>query len=441
MTHVSIPGDRALDVRRLERLRAVIDANWPQQVGWLQKLVRFPSVRGAESACQGWLCSEFSQRGWSVDRYTLADVDIDRFAGFAPLIGVDPAQSVQVVATVPFNRPSAGRSLILQGHVDVVPPGPIEMWRDPPFSGEVRDGWLLGRGAQDMKMGISALVFALDAIRAAGWTLDAPAYLQTVTEEESTGNGALSTLARGYRADACLIPEPTSNTITRAQTGAIWFKLLVRGKPVHVARSQAGSNAILSTFNLVAALQALTAQFNSKAKDHRWFGAVADPIKFNVGIIRGGDWASSTPAWCEIDCRMGVLPGQRVDEVRGAIADCIRRASQADEFLAKQAPQIVWNGFLAEGTALEPGSDAERLLAAAHQAVFATAMIERLSTAVNDTRYYALYQHTPALCYGPAGTGMHGFDERANLENLKQTTLVIAAFIAEWCGVAGGVAE
>jgi acetylornithine deacetylase len=173
---------------------------------------------------------------------------------------------------------------------------------------------------------------------------------------------------------------------------------------------------------------------NSQAKDHQWFGAVADPIKFNVGVIRGGDWASSTPAWCEIDCRMGVLPGQSVDEMRRAIVDCVSHASQADAFLAEQPPQIVWNGFVAEGAVLEPGSDAERLLAAAHESVFASAMTERLSTAVNDARYHILYQRIPALCYGPAGKGMHGLDERADLENLKQTTLVIAAFIAGWCG-------
>lgn len=417
-----------------EALKAAVEGNWATQVAWLQRLVRFPSVRGAETECQDWLCAEFKGRGWEIDRYTLADVDLQSVPGYAPMVDVEQDQSVQVVATVPSGNPG-GRSLILQGHVDVVPAGPEALWTEPPFGGVVRNGWLFGRGAQDMKTGISALVFALDAIEACGFRLNAPVYLQTVTEEESTGNGALSTLVRGYRADCCLIPEPTNNTITRAQSGAIWFRLCVRGKPVHVARAQSGSNAILSTYALIKALQELTAELNDAAKANPWFGDIPDPIKFNVGVIKGGDWASSTPSWCHADCRIGLLPGQSVQQIRDAVTDCVRRASRADPFLAEHPAEIVWNGFIADAAVLKPGSEAERILSAAHRSVFATSMAERLSTAVNDTRYYTLHQRIPALCYGPAGKGMHGFDERADLENLKKTTLVIASFIADWCGI------
>jgi acetylornithine deacetylase len=426
-----------LDPKTFKKLRISIDADWDRQTRWLQKLVRFPSLRGQESDCQDWLCAEFAARGWSVDRYTLADVELANLPGYAPQIGIDPTRSCQVVATVPPSADHAaskpGRSLILQGHVDVVPPGPEDMWNDPPFSGTIRDGWLLGRGAQDMKMGISALVFALDAISTAGLKLIGPVYLQTVTEEESTGNGALSTLARGYRADACLIPEPTANTITRAQTGALWFKLRVRANPVHVARAQDGGNAILAAFAVITALQQLTALFNAEARCDPHFRHVVDPIKFNVGVIRGGDWPSSTPSWCEADCRIGVLPGRSIDQVKRQILDCVSEAANREGYTAVP-PMIDWNGFHAEGAALEPGSAAESTLAAAHQMVFQAPLTERLSTAVNDTRYYALYRRIPSLCYGPSGKGMHGTNERANLENLKQTTLVIAAFIAEWCG-------
>jgi acetylornithine deacetylase len=128
------------------------------------------------------------------------------------------------------------------------------------------------------------------------------------------------------------------------------------------------------------------------------------------------------------------LPGTPVEDIRCAVIDAVTMAAQDDPFLASDPPQIVWNGFQAEGAVLEPGSDAERVLEEAHFAVVRTGMKSRLSTAVNDTRYYNLYQHIPALCYGPAGEGLHGFDERADLANLKQTTLVIAAFIAAWCG-------
>lgn len=426
----------AIDEGVVAALASAVDAGWSEQVSWLQRLVRFDSQRGRERPCQEWLAAEFGRRGWEVDSYTLADVGLADLPRVAPMVGIDPAGSLQVVATVPHSeRSPGGRSLILQGHVDVVPTGPADMWRDPPFSGEVRDGWLHGRGAQDMKAGIAAMVFAMDAIRLAGYRPGAPVHVQTVTEEESTGNGALSTLARGYRADACLIPEPTANTITRAQSGALWFKLSVRGKPVHVARSDGGSNAISAAFRLLQALRGLADRMNDEAAADSWFGRVSSPVKFNAGRIRGGDWASSTPAWCEVDCRLGILPGRAVDDLRREVERVLAEACASDSYLAARPAEIVWNGFLAEGAVLEPGSIAESVLGAAHEVVLGVPMEARISTAVNDTRYYAHGGGMAALCYGPSGKGMHGFDERADLDNLKTTTRILTLFVANWCGL------
>jgi acetylornithine deacetylase len=418
----------------LSALSDAVSTNWNRQVAWLQTLVRFPSVRGREAACQNWIAQEFGARGWSVDRYTLAEVPMNHLRGFAPVLDTDYDQAVQVVASVRAAG-ATGRSLVLQGHVDVVPEGPHDMWTCAPFGADIRDGFLYGRGANDMKQGVSAMVFAMDALRTAGYTPAADVFVQTVTEEECTGNGALSTLARGYRADACLIPEPTGNTLTRAHVGVMWFRLRVRGVPVHVAEAQTGTNAILSAFVLVQAMQALTARINERAKIHPLFASVPDPIKFNPGVIRGGDWASSTPAWCEVDCRIGVLPGTDLTDARQEVLDAITAAARGDDFLANNPPEVIWNGFQADGYHLEPGSKAEDVLATVHEAVFGTTLPDRLSTAVNDTRFYGVYYGMPALCYGPSGSGSHGFDERGDLANLKRTTLAIAGFIAEWCGV------
>jgi len=425
------------DPARLDRLRAAVEANFAAQTAFLQELVRFPSLRGREAPLQDWFARQMAARGYAVDRYTLADVPLEGHGKAAPMVDVDPAGSVQVVATRRA-REAGGRSLIVQGHIDVVPEGPAAMWTHPPYAGTVRDGWLYGRGANDMKAGVSAMVFAMDAIRDAGLTPAGDIHLQTVTEEESTGNGALSTLLRGYRADACLIPEPTAGTITRAHTGTLWFRLRVRGVPVHVAVADTGTNAILSALHLVTALQRFTEALNELAKADPSFGAMRNPIKFNPGIIRGGDWASSTPAWCEVDCRIGLTPSMEVDEVRRGVERAVEAARAGDAFLSNNPPEVSWHGFLADGYVLEPGSEAERVLAAAHAAAFGAPMEERLSTAVNDTRYYGRYYATPALCYGPGGEGNHGFDERTNLDLLRKTTLSMAAFIADWCGVEEG---
>lgn len=422
------------DTTLLERLRAAVDAGFAAQTAFYAELVRFPSVRGAEGPCQDWIADALAARGYRVDRYTLADVPMEHLPGFSPVMDTDYSEAVQVVA----QRPAAdatGRSLILQGHVDVVPTGPLALWTTPPFAPQVRDGWMSGRGAGDMKQGVSAMIFALDALSAAGLEPAGDVTIQTVTEEECTGNGALSTLARGYRADAVLIPEPTDGTITRAHVGVMWFRLKVRGIPVHVARAQAGTNAILSAFHLIQALQAHTARLNAAAAADPWFGAIPDPIKFNPGVIRGGDWASSTPAWCEVDCRIGLLPGTRLEDARQGVLDTVAAAARTDGFLANNPPEVEWNGFQADGYVLEPGSEAERILAEAHKAVFGAPMQERRSTAVNDTRFYGLYHRLPALCYGPRGENHHGFDERGHLETLRLTTLSIALFVARWCGV------
>lgn len=420
------------------RLAEAIAANFPAQQAFLADLVRMPSLRGREAPCQDYLARAFAARAWAVDRYTLDQIDPSH-RRYAPMVDTDPRDHVQVVATLRAPPPppgrQMGRSLILQGHVDVVPEGPRALWTRAPYGAEVQDGWMWGRGAHDMKAGVSAMVFALDALAACGLAPAGDVMVQTVTEEEATGNGALSTLLRGYRADACLIPEPTGHAITRAHVGVLWFRLKLRGEPVHVAVAQQGSNAILSAYVLIQALARLTETLNEEAKAHPWFASVPDPIKFNPGKIVGGDWASSTPAWCDVDCRIGLLPGTTPEAMAARVREVVQATARADNFLANNLPEIVWNGFFADGYVLEPGTAAESVLAQAHAAVHGGTMPERASTALNDTRFYGNDFGIPALCYGPRGIGAHAFDERTDLASIQATTLVIALFIAAWCGV------
>ena len=420
------------DSQAMARIAAAIDVNFDKQVQFLAELVRFPSLRGREAPLQDWFARQMAARGYAVDRYTLADVP--PHPKMAPMVECDPAGSVQVVATHRAKNP-IGRSLILQGHIDVVPEGPADMWTHPPYAAVIRDGWMYGRGAHDMKSGVACMVYAMDAIRDAGFEPAADVYVETVTEEESTGNGALSTLLRGYRADAALVPEPTGHTITRSQTGTIWFRLRVRGIPVHVAVAQDGSNAIMSAYVLIQALYAHTRKLNEAARSSAWYADIKDPIKFNPGIIRGGDWASSTPAWCEVDCRIGLVPGTTPEEAMAGIEATVRAAAKGDGFLANNPPEIVWTGFQTDPYVLEPGSEAEAVLAAAHASVHGGQLPERRTTAVNDTRYYGLYFDIPGLCYGPKGEGAHAFDERTSIEDLRKCTRTMATFIADWCGL------
>jgi acetylornithine deacetylase len=416
-----------------ERIEAAVEAAFERQIATTVAFSAVPSNRGQEGPCQDMFAGLLRERGYEVDDWVIDQDELRSLPGYGP-VETDFSRARTVVGTY---RPGkeTGRSLILQGHCDVVPAGPRDMWQTPPYQPVVKDGWLYGRGAGDMKSGTIAALYALDALKAAGLALMGRIHLQSVIEEESTGLGALSTLHRGYRADACLIPEPTDGRLYRAQVGVVWFRLKVRGLPVHVARAGTGSNAIKAAYHLIQALEGLEAEWNERAKAHRAFAQVPHPLNFNPGIIRGGDWASSVPAWCDVDCRIAILPGWKVADAQAEIVACVEKAARTHPFLADNPPEVVWSGFLSPGYELTGAEESEAVLTAAYGAVYGGALQEAASTALTDTRFYGLDYGIPAFCFGARAENIHGFNERVELESLKKVTKTLALFIAGWCGV------
>src|SRR4030081_3130162 len=313
-----------------QKILAAVDANFDAQLATTRDFVAIPSTRGAEGPCQDMIGDLLRQRCYEVDDWHIDVDDLKELRGFGP-IEHDFSKARSVVGTW---RPSsnAGKSLILQGHCDVVPAGPLEMWETPPFAPVVKDGKMYGRGACDMKSGTIGALYALDAIKAAGLKPTARIHFQSVIEEESTGVGALSTLQRGYRADACFIPEPTGGNMVRSQVGVIWFRLKVRGFPVHVFEAGSGANAIMAAYHLIGALQKLEAEWNERAGADRHFKGLNHPINFNPGIIKGGDWASSVPAWGDVGCRIAILPGWSVKDCQTEILACGAAAARDHRF-------------------------------------------------------------------------------------------------------------
>lgn len=415
------------------RICDAVDNAFDRQLAATKDLVAIPSTRGAEGPCQDMIGDLLRERGYEVDDWHIDLDDLRHLRGFGP-IEHDFSQARTVVGTY-YPARSAGRSLILQGHCDVVPAGPLDMWETPPFEATIKDGRMYGRGACDMKSGTIAALYALDAIRAAGLKPTARIHFQSVIEEESTGVGALSTLQRGYRADCCFIPEPTSGHMIRSQVGVIWFRLKVRGRPVHVFEAGEGANAIMAAYHLIKAVQALEAAWNERAKADRHFKDVTHPLNFNPGIIKGGDWASSVPAWCNVDCRIAILPGWSVAECQKEILACVADAARDHAFLSNNPPEVEWSGFLSEGYELINAEAPEAAFATAYDAVYGGGVPERAFTALTDTRFYGLNYDIPSLCFGADGAAMHGFNEYVDLESLRKSTKATALFVAEWCGV------
>lgn len=416
------------------RIRDQVDRGFDRQVDFTAELVKFPSVRGAEQGVQDFIAGELRRRGYAVDRWRIDVDDIKHMDGFSP-VHVSFENGYSVVGAHRADNPT-GRSLILNGHVDVVPPGPLDMWRTPPFEPRIEDGWMHGRGAGDMKAGVAAMVYALDALKRLGHEPAADVFVQTVIEEESTGNGALSCVQRGYRADAALIPEPMGEKLIRAQVGVIWFQLKVRGRPVHALATGTGANAIDNAYALVTALRGLEERWNGADRRHPLYADIEHPINLNMGMIHGGDWASSVPAWCTVDLRIAVFPDQDLAEARAEIEDCVNTAAAAHPFLAGSPPEIVYNGFMSKGYILRHAEDAEAVLGAAHGRVYDTPLEDVATTALTDSRFLGLYADTPAMVYGPMAENIHGFDERVDLESVRRNTQAIALFIADWCGLA-----
>jgi len=414
-------------------IRAAVDAAQGRLTQLLAALVRLPSLAGEESSAQDFMEGLFRGMGLDTERFEVRDADLRTLPGYSPAVG-QWARHDNVVAT---HRPrnAVGRSLILNGHIDVVPIGAEELWTNPPFEPVVRDGRMYGRGAGDMKAGIAAYVTAFEALRALGMQPAAPVYLQSVVEEECTGNGALACLQRGYTADAAVIPEPFQHSIMDAQVGVMWLSVEVLGKPAHVLNSAQGINAIEAAFALWQGLQTLAAEWNAADQRHAAFAAVDRPIKFNLGKISGGEWASSVPTRCVMDLRCGFYPGVSAAQARAAIEARLAETMKSDPRLAGISHRVRYAGFQAEGFVLERTAPLLSALADAHQRIMNTQPQWFASSATTDARVFNLYGSIPATCYGPEADSIHGIDESVSLDSVRRVTQVLALFIARWCGL------
>ena len=410
-----------------------VEAGFPAQIALTQSLIEFPSLRMQERTAQDFLATTLAERGYTVDRVPMDVSAIEDHPGFSP-VTVDYDGAVNIIATH-TPRETKGRSLILNGHIDVVPEGPHEMWTDGPYEPRLKGDWLYGRGSGDMKAGLVACIAALDALRRLGLQPAAKVHVQSVVEEECTGNGALACLVAGYTADAAIIPEPEDDALVRANCGVLWFEVSIAGKPVHVREAGTGTNAIDAAARVTASLRKLEARWNEEASEHGHFEHLDHPINFNVGRIEGGDWASTVAAWCKLQCRIAIYPGDDPADRAAEIEAHLKADLKEDAYLSATPPIVSWNGFFARGYVLEEGTDAEETLARSHLAAHRANLTTITTPGYLDGRVFVIYGETPCLVYGPVSENIHGFDERVSLASVKRVTGTIALFIADWCGL------
>jgi acetylornithine deacetylase len=393
------------------------EADWMEDL--LVRLVEAPTVLGAEEAGQVVIEAAWRDCGLA-PRSVALDAERLRAAEGSSPFSWDVSGKRNVVADL---GDGPGRSLILNGHVDVVPPADAALWSHPPFQ-TARDGdWLYGRGAGDMKAGLAAMSGAVRGLLRAGATPAAAVQLQSVVEEECTGHGALQCVLDGPRADACVITEPHPDHITVAQVGVLWFHVRIEGRPEHAARATQGENAIEAALVVLSELRALEARLNESPPPP--FDVFEHPINLNPGVIAGGDWPSTVAASCTLSCRIGLYPGQEPAAMRRLV----------EEALAPTGAQVRYDGFACEGAVVREAEPVVTVLGDAYARLHGEQPARQATTATTDARHF-VRAGIPAVCFGPRGERIHGIDERVSLRSVTESAQVLGLFIRDWCGLA-----
>ncbi|MGW1341172.1 ArgE/DapE family deacylase [Kribbella sp. NPDC002412] len=391
----------------------------------LRELVRIPSVDGtaAESDVQAWCAGRLGELGLAVDHWR---IDLPAVTADPEFPGME-VEREQAWGCVGVLGGSGTPGLILNGHVDVVPPG---LWPDgDPFSGRVADGVMWGRGTCDMKGGVAAIFGAVAAIVASGIQLRKPLAVHTVVGEEDGGLGAFATLRRGHTGEACLIAEPTAGCVIPANSGSLTFRLEIPGLATHGSTRTRGVSAIEKFVVIQAALQALEAERNRDPHPMLAHLELANPL--SVGTIHSGDWASTVPDVLVAEGRYGVRLGESLPAARAAFESAVAEACAKDDWLRDHPVKVTWPGG-AFASGLLPADDP--LLTDTLAAAGDPAPEVKGAPYGSDLRQYAA-AGIPTLQYGPGDVRYaHATDEHVRLDEVLHAARTYALLALRRCG-------
>jgi acetylornithine deacetylase len=399
------------------------------------ELVRVPSVSGtdAENEAQALLAARLDRSGYDVDHWRL-DLDALRAHPEFPGMEVERGEAWGLVGRVAGS--GDGPTLMLNGHIDVVPTGDAEAWSVPPFAGVQRGGHLYGRGACDMKAGLVAAIAAVDALRAADVSLRGDVLVASVQGEEDGGLGTFALLQRGWRADACVIAEPTDLDVISANSGALTFRLRVHGQATHAARRTEGISAVEKFWPVWQALQELEARRHLTVDPlmDRW--PLAHPL--SIGSVSAGDWASSVPDLLIAEGRIGVALDEPVADARAALEEAVAEVNATDSWLRDHPVEIEWWGGQFASGRLPADSDLAARVQAAHLAAAgAGAHSPDVYGAPygSDLRLLTGLGGIPTVQYGPGDVRLaHGPHESVDVADVVATARTLALVALDICG-------
>ncbi|POX48288.1 ArgE/DapE family deacylase [Streptomyces sp. Ru72] len=396
----------------------------------LLELLAVPSVTGsaAESEVQHLLARHLDRLDLDVDLWSM---DLPRLRAHPDFPGTEAPREEAWGLVGTTGDGGDGPTLVLQGHVDVVPPGDRAKWAGDPFVPRIVGDVVHARGACDMKAGIAAVLAVLAAVRASGVKLRGRLAAHFVVSEEDGGLGAFGTLQRGHSGDACIIAEPTSGTLMTANAGALTFRIAVHGKATHGSTRYEGVSALDAYLPIHRALGRLEAARN--IGPHPLMAGYPVPYPLSVGTVRAGDWASSVPDLLVAEGRLGVRLGEDPAEARMELETCVAEACARDPWLRTHPVEVTWPGGQFASGQLPDGHPLAALVGHAHADVTGGPRPpEQGAPYGSDLRLYSA-AGVPTVQYGPGEVRWaHGPHEQVHLAEVitATRTLVLAALRA-----------
>jgi len=415
-----------------EQIHHWLQHNRNHGIELLQKLVQANSTQGNEQYAQTIVIEKLRKIGLKVEVW---EPD-GKFLATHPYFASprkDFKGSPNVVGTL--KGTGEGRSIILNGHIDVVPEGDHAQWGHQPYSGKVIAGKLYGRGATDMKGGNVSLLLALSAIRALGIPLKGDVIFQSVIEEESGGAGTLAAILKGYKADAAIIPEPTNMKIFPKQQGSMWFRLTVKGRSAHGGTRYEGVSAIEKAMLVVDHIRELEKRRNERIHDPL-YEKIPIPIPINIGKIEGGDWPSSVADLVKLEGRMGISPDETMNHAKMELETWIKELKNIDQWFNDYPVSLEWFGARWVPGSVDLSHEMIKTLSASYSEVIGKEPVIEASPWGTDGGLLTQVGSTPTIVFGPGVTEKAHFpNEYIEIDKVFEAAEIIALTVVDWCGV------
>jgi acetylornithine deacetylase len=411
---------------------AVIDKNRDKAVAFLQEMVSIPSVTGDEAAIQAYLDKYLRGIGLDVDMWVTDWDELKKHPGYRPVArGYEGRPNI--VAT--WKGTGGGRSLLLNGHTDVIPVGNGEGWSDNPWSASIKNGRIYGRGSCDMKSGVASHILAVEYLKAAGLKPKGDVYINIVIDEEVSGHGTLDTVIRGYKADAGISGETSDLAVQPACIGRIWFEIEIHGKPAGIQKRYEGISGIELGMKVTKAVQELE-DTRVATVSHPLYPSAIDSLPCIIGSFSAGNYPSAFPATCLLKGSIGTVPGEDHEGVKRSLVDQIARAAAKDPWMKDHPPVVRFVGYDAQASEIPREHPIVKTVSACYKEITGKNPVISGRQGAADTRFLNSYGKTPTVIFGPGSTAiMHANDEYVSIDDYITSIKVMALSIYDWCGV------